>query len=89
MTVKRINLYFDLSREEDKKAYSILSNKRKKTDYIIDLILASRKKDDARIKQLVKEIIEEYNFIPSNKENTNIEEKSSIPDDIFDFFEQM
>lgn len=89
MTIKRINLYFDLKREEDKEAYNILFNKKRKTDYIIELILASRKNDDDSIKKLVKEIIEEYNFVPNNKENVNIEEKTSIPNDIFDFFEQM
>ena len=88
MTIKRINLYFDLKREEDKEAYNILFNKKRKTDYIIELILASRKNDDDSIKKLVKEIIEEYNFIP-NKDNVKCEEKSNIPDDIFNFFEQI
>ena len=89
MTIKRINLYFDLKREEDKEAYDILFNKKRKTDYIIELILASRKNNDDSIKKLVKEIIEEYNFVFNKKEDIKIEEKINIPNDIFDFFEQM
>lgn len=89
MTIKRINLYFDLKREEDKEAYDILFNKKRKTDYIIELILESRKNNDDSIKKLVKEIIEEYNFVFNKKEDIKIEEKINIPNDIFDFFEQM
>lgn len=63
MNIKRINLYFNMNREEDSRVYE-------------------------EIKELVKEIIEEYNFMP-NKESANGEEKSNIPDDIFNFFEQI
>lgn len=88
MNIKRINLYFDMNREEDSKVYEEIKKQKKKTDYIISLVLKNNRLPKEEIKELVKEIIEEYNFMP-NKESANGEEKSNIPDDIFNFFEQI
>lgn len=88
MNVKRINLYFDMNRKEDSRVYEEIKKQKKKTDYIISLVLNNDKLPKEEIKELVKEIIEEYNFIP-NKENANGQEESNIPDDIFNFFEQI
>ena len=90
MTIKRINLYFDLNRQEDKDAYNIISNEKRKTDYIINLILSSRKdNEDDRIKQLVKEVIKECNIKINYENQDSVENKDIIPNEIFDFFEEM
>ena len=88
MNIKRINLYFNMNREEDSKVYEEIKKQKKKTDYIISLVLKNNRLPKEEIKELVKEIIEEYNFIP-NKDNVKCEEKSNIPDHIFNFFEQI
>lgn len=89
MNIKRVNLYFNADREEDNAAYKLLTKQKKKTDYIINLLLRSNSIITEEIKQLVKEIIEEYNFKPKSKEYIENEERTSIPSNIFDFFEQI
>ena len=86
MNIKRVNLYFNIEREEDNYAYEIILKQKKKTDYIINLIARSNDTRKEDMKALIKEIIEEYDFRPKNKEKL---EKQSIPKDIYEFFEQI
>lgn len=86
MNIKRINLYFDMDREEDSSAYKIIMKQKKKTDYVINLILRSSDIRKEEIKELIREIIEEYDFKPEHKEKS---ESQSMPEGIYDFFEQI
>lgn len=91
---KRINLSFDLERDEDRKVYNLIQSRRGKTKYVIDAVLLSGidngegfHKD--RLKEAVKEVITELGLdikISEKKEN-NIDnlkiEQNRIPDDLF------
>ena len=58
MNIKRINLYFNMNREEDSRVYEEIKKQKKKTDYIISLVLKNNRLPKEEIKELVKEIIE-------------------------------
>lgn len=86
MSIKRINLSFNLSRSEDKRVYDILVNKKHKTDYIVKLVLEEGNLNENKIRQVFKEIISEHNMNFSKVESKEIEE---VPAQIFDIFNQM
>lgn len=88
--IKRINLSFDLRREEHRIAYELLSAQQHKTDYIINTILSlgevSEKVNRKFIKEALKEALTEINVRFDINNSNRIEE---IPEDVFDIFEQM
>ncbi|MDK2799193.1 MAG: hypothetical protein PWQ70_812 [Clostridiales bacterium] len=91
MSYKRINLSFDLRRDRDAQAYEILSSKTHKTDYIVNLILSNGEEDNLSkdikvVKQALREVLKEMN-ITLDQDKQDSEE--SIPEEIFDIFEQM
>lgn len=93
MSYKRINLSFDLRRGRDAQAYVILSSKKHKTDYVVDLLLNKEGIDNQNIskeviKEALREVLEEMNInININKSNQDIDEE--IPEEIFDIFGQL
>lgn len=89
--IKRVNLSFDIRREQDRQAYEILSSKQHKTTYIIDLILSERVKfndilNRNTLKGCLKEVLEEMSLY-SNSRSEIVQE--NIPKEIFDIFEQL
>lgn len=89
--IKRINLSFDLRREQDRQVYEILSSKQHKTTYVIDLILSSENSvnsilDKNSLKECLKEVLEEMSLY-SNSSPTIVQD--NIPKEIFDIFEQI
>lgn len=86
MAIKRINLYFDMNRNDDKKTYDILMQKKHKTEYIIKLILESDTLCEDTIRKIFKEVLKEQGIKKIEKE-VNTEEK--VPEEFFDLFSQM
>ncbi|WP_129600776.1 hypothetical protein [Anaerophilus nitritogenes] len=94
MKKKRINLSFDLERNEDRKAYNLIQSSRGKTKYVIDAVLLAVSDNNEgfhkdRLKEVVKEAIVELGLdikISEKKEN-NIDnskiEQNQILDDLF------
>ena len=86
MAKKRINLYFDLSRINDKRAYETIKNQKHKTDYIIKLILKDNSISKEEIKAIFKEVIKESKFTPINNSN---DKDYGVPNEMFELFDQM
>lgn len=89
--IKRINLSFDIRREQDRQAYEILSSEQHKTTYIIDLILSSEKEvrdllDRDILKECLRDVLGEMNLC--TKTNFPIIQED-IPEEIFDIFEKI
>ncbi|MEL5898821.1 hypothetical protein AAGC94_12205 [Clostridium sporogenes] len=95
MATKRINLSFSMDREEDIKAYDILSEQKYKTDYVIRAVLRFQEKEESLtkegIKKAVKEALIEYGGIPKvNNDNEDLDRsKNQLPDSIFDMFNNL
>ncbi len=91
MSYKRINLSFDLRRDRDVQAYAILSSKKYKTDYVVNLLLNNEDVDNFKVdinlvKQALSEVLEEMNIsIGENKKDR----KDEIPEEIFDIFDKL
>lgn len=91
MSYKRINLSFDLRRDRDVQAYAILSSKKHKTDYVVNLLLNNEEVDNYKtyknlVKQAISEVLEEmYITIDENKKDR----KDEIPEEIFDIFDKL
>ena len=91
MSYKRINLSFDLRKDRYAQAYAILSSKKHKTDYVVDLLLENEEVDNQNIskeviKQALREVLMETKLI-INESKQDIEEE--IPEEIFDIFGQL
>lgn len=88
-TIKRVNLCFNIDREEDRKAYEIIKAKRNKTAFIIEVVLANLKENKSNIdrdelKQIIIEVFKEMNVTSNtvtNKESNHIDD---IPDLVLD-----
>lgn len=96
MDTKRINLSFDINREDDLKVYNILSEQKYKTDYVIRAVLRFLEKENQlitkkEIKEAVKEALEEYGGISdTNKNEEKLEDTEyKLPDKIFDMFNSL
>jgi hypothetical protein len=91
LSYKRINLSFDLRRDRDVQAYAILSSKKYKTDYVVNLLLNNEDVDNFKVdinlvKQALSEVLEEMNIsIGENKKDR----KDEIPEEIFDIFDKL
>lgn len=86
MSKKRINLYFDLSRRDDKIAYETIIRQRHKTDYVIKLILKNNTVSTEDIRSIFKEVIEEYKITSRTEKD---DKNYSVPNEIFELFDQM
>ncbi|MPM44139.1 hypothetical protein SDC9_90817 [bioreactor metagenome] len=89
--IKRVNLSFDIRRDQDREVYEILSLIQHKAAYISKAVLTyevgnHKAADKNLIKQALREVLKEMNFTVS-EENQDREE--DIPEEIFDIFEQM
>lgn len=84
-----------MDREEDIKAYDILSEQKYKTDYVIRAVLRFQEKEESLtkegIKKAVKEALIEYGGIPKvNNDNEDLDRsKNQLPDSIFDMFNNL
>lgn len=95
MATKRINLSFDLSRDDDLKVYNILLEQKYKTDYVIKAVLRFKEQGELvvkeEIKEAVKEVLHEYGGIPKSKHsNTDLDRsEDKLPDSVFDMFNSL
>lgn len=89
--IKRVNLSFDMRRDQDRQVYEILSLIQHKTSYISRTVLTyevgnHKAADKNLIKQALREVLKEMGItIDKNKQDREEE----IPEEIFDIFEQM
>lgn len=88
MSVKRINLSFNLDREDDRKVYEILLSEKHKTEFIIGMVLGNSNFGNDDIKSALREVLNEYNF--NLTENIKVEKKEEeIPAEIFNMFNSL
>ena len=90
--IKRLNLSFNLQRENDRNAYNIIKSKRQKTAYIIKAVLAyegvtQEEKELKRIKRAIREVIKEMNLTADK--NCYFTDESQIPDEVFQIFDSI
>lgn len=90
--IKRLNLSFNLQRENDRNVYNIIKSKRQKTAYIIKAVLAyegvtQEEKDLKRIKRAIREVIKEMNLTADK--NCYFTDESQIPDEVFQIFDSI
>lgn len=89
--IKRLNLSFDLRREEDRLAYEIISSKQHKTAYIVEIVLNNQQEtknvlDKNTMKQVLLEVFQEMDVnINTSKQVC----QNQIPEMVFDIIEQM
>lgn len=90
--IKRLNLSFNLQRENDRNVYNIIKSKRQKTAYIIKAVLAyegvtQEEKDLKRIKRAIREVIKEMKLTADK--HCNFTEETQIPDEVFQIFDSI
>lgn len=90
--IKRLNLSFNLQRENDRNVYNIIKSKRQKTAYIIKAILAyegvtQEERKLIRIKRALREVLQDMN-ITADK-NCYSTEESQIPDEVYQIFDSI
>ncbi|SDL35444.1 hypothetical protein SAMN05216497_12215 [Clostridium cochlearium] len=90
--IKRLNLSFNLQRENDRNVYNIIKSKRQKTAYIIKAILAyegvtQEEKELKRIKRALREVLQDMNLMVDK--DCNFTEETQIPDEVFQIFDSI
>jgi hypothetical protein len=90
--IKRLNLSFNLQRENDRNVYNIIKSKRQKTAYIIKAVLAyegvtQEEKELKRIKRALREVLQDMNLMVDM--DCNFTEESQIPDEVFQIFDSI
>jgi hypothetical protein len=90
--IKRLNLSFNLQRENDRNVYNIIKSKRQKTAYIIKAVLAyegvtQEEKELKRIKRALREVLQDMNLTVDK--DCNFTEESQIPDEVFQIFDSI
>jgi hypothetical protein len=90
--IKRLNLSFNLQRENDRIAYNIIRSKRQKTAYIIKAILAyegvtQEERELIRIKRALREVLQDMNLTADK--DCYFTEESQIPDEVFQIFDRI
>jgi hypothetical protein len=88
--IKRLNLSFNLQRENDRNVYNIIKSKRQKTAYIIKAVLAyegvtQEEKELKRIKRALREVLQDMNLTVDK--DCNFTEETQIPDEVFQIFD--
>lgn len=90
--IKRLNLSFNLQRENDRNVYNIIKSKRQKTAYIIKAVLAyegvtQEEKELKRIKRALREVLQDMNLTADK--DCYFTEESQIPDEVFQIFDSI
>lgn len=90
--IKRLNLSFNLQRENDRNVYNIIKSKRQKTAYIIKAVLAyegvtQEEKELKRIKRALREVLQDMNLMVDK--DWNFTEETQIPDEVFQIFDSI
>ena len=90
--IKRLNLSFNLQRENDRNVYNIIKSKRQKTAYIIKAVLAyegvtQEEKELKRIKRALREVLQDMNLTVDK--DCNFTEETQIPDEVFQIFDSI
>jgi hypothetical protein len=90
--IKRLNLSFNLQRENDRIAYNIIRSKRQKTAYIIKAVLAyegvtQEERELKRIKRALREVLQDMNLMVDK--DCNFTEETQIPDEVFQIFDSI
>lgn len=90
--IKRLNLSFNLQRENDRNVYNIIKSKRQKTAYIIKAVLAyegvtQEEKELKRIKRALREVLQDMNLMVDK--DCNFTEETQIPDEVFQIFDRI
>lgn len=90
--IKRLNLSFNLQRENDRNVYNIIKSKRQKTAYIIKAVLAyegvtQEEKELKRIKRALREVLQDMNLMVDK--DCNFTEETQIPDEVFQIFDSI
>lgn len=90
--IKRLNLSFNLQRENDRNVYNIIKSKRQKTAYIIKAVLAyegvtQEEKELKRIKRALREVLQDMNLMVDK--DCNLTEETQIPDEVFQIFDSI
>lgn len=90
--IKRLNLSFNLQRENDRNAYNIIKSKRQKTAYIIKAVLAyegvtQEEKELKRIKRALRKVLQDMNLMVDK--DCNFTEETQIPDQVFQIFDSI
>ncbi|WP_350343871.1 hypothetical protein PRVXT_000230 [Proteinivorax tanatarense] len=90
MGYRRINLSFDSRKDSHNRSYEMLKNKgREKTDFIVKTILNDKENEDIElIKAALREVLNESNIV-KEKQKENKDSSQSVPDDVFDIFDNM
>lgn len=94
--IKRLNLSFDLRRDDDREVYQILKNKRYKTDYVVKSILAFENDTNIKtmdintIKNALKDVLNETNIgVQDRIQNGTHQKGTDIPNEVYDIFEKL
>lgn len=90
--IKRLNLSFNLQRENDRNVYNIIKSKRQKTAYIIKAVLAyegvtQEEKELKRIKRALRKVLQDMNLMVDK--DCNFTEETQIPDEVFQIFDSI
>ena len=90
--IKRLNMSFNLQRENDRNVYNIIKSKRQKTAYIIKAVLAyegvtQEEKELKRIKRALREVLQDMNLMVDK--DCNFTEETQIPDEVFQIFDRI
>lgn len=98
MTVKRVNLCFNMNNDKAIKAYDYISEQSAKTAFVINAVIYYMEShniiDKSFVKEAVRELFEEYSMGNSISDNGNRsdkdkKEKEGLPDDVFDMINNM
>lgn len=88
--IKRINLAFNLEREDHLRVYNIISSNRYKTEYVVNTILNNSSISINTMKEVIEEVLKENKISIKNDISTpNEPEVTGLPTELFDMLEQM
>lgn len=88
--IKRINLAFNLDREDHLKVYNIISANRHKTEYVVNTILNNSNISINTMKEVIEEVLKVNKISINNDASISSElEDTELPTELFDMLEQM
>lgn len=95
MNIRRVNLSFDLDKEEDKAVYEEISKQRFKTNFVCKSVLRYIKDIDKEVitnKELKNTLIEVFKELDITQINKIVDDnivEEELPREIFDIFSQL
>jgi hypothetical protein len=96
MSSNRMNLSFNLERENDLKVFNILTEQKYKTDFVIKAVIkyleeTNRDNDKEIMKEAMREVLKEYGTISIDSSLNAPQEALSeeLPPEIFDMFNNL